>query len=210
MTKDRLKLNTYPLTVSDWYPLFQPFLDHVSPTGWGEEFHDSPTVGRQLRINQHSTILRYRKRNILTSHRKFAILSIAMKIKGQPIHVPTPRRLAFAYSVAGWQSWSNAADCKSASGASTTAQGFESLTRRQLEISPTGSSNYRRGLASGLRQRQGSYAHCHSDACARRKQGQNDLPQLPNRNGEGGVLWKEQGSAMEVPAVPEAIRSATA
>jgi hypothetical protein len=45
-----------------------------------------------------------------------------------------------------------------------------------------------RGLASGFRQRQGSYAHCHFGPSARRKQDQNDLPQLPDRHGDSGFL----------------------
>jgi len=34
---------------------------------------------------------------------------------------------------------------------------------------------------------------------------QDDLPQLPNRNGQGGVLWPEKGSTLEVPAVRSAV-----
>src|ERR1035437_1471719 len=62
--------------------------------------------------------------------------------------------------------------------------------------SPTGSVNYPWGLTSGLRQRQGFYAHCHFDACARRKQRQNDLPQLPDRS---QALWK---APQRPPALP--------
>jgi hypothetical protein len=37
----------------------------------------------------------------------------------------------------------------------------------------------------------------------------NDLPQLPLGDGESGLLWKESGSAVEVPAVREEVLSAT-
>ena len=71
-------------------------------------------------------------------------------------------------------------------------------------ISPASGVNRLRGLASGRSQRQGFYTHCHFGNSARRKQGGNDLPQLPFSDGKSRVLWGEKGSALEVPAVPKA------
>jgi hypothetical protein len=66
--------------------------------------------------------------------------------------------------------------------------------------SPVCSANYRRGLTSGLRQRLGLTTHSHFDACARRKQGRNDMPQLQSGDGEGRTR-AEQHPAIQVPAV---------
>src|ERR1700674_2989189 len=54
-------------------------------------------------------------------------------------------------------------------------------TRSAILISPTCSANCSWGLTSGLLQRQGLITRCHFDACARRKQGQNDVPQLDRK-----------------------------
>ena len=58
-------------------------------------------------------------------------------------------------------------------------------------ISSTSSANCWQSLASGKSQRQGYHTHCHFGTVARRKQGQNDLPQLPGEDGESRILWEE-------------------
>jgi hypothetical protein len=72
-------------------------------------------------------------------------------------------------------------------------------------ISPASSLNCSQGLASGRSQRQGFDTHCYFGASARRKQGGNDVPQLPFPDGQSGVLWSEESAAMEVPAMQHAI-----
>jgi len=73
-------------------------------------------------------------------------------------------------------------------------------------ISPASSANCSQGLASGRSQRQGYYTHCYFGASARRKQGGNDLPFLSFSDGQGWILRSEQSTAVEVPAVQQAIR----
>jgi len=48
-------------------------------------------------------------------------------------------------------------------------------------IHPADSCKLPAGLASGRSQRQGCYTHCHFGSSARRKQGQNDVPFVPDR-----------------------------
>jgi hypothetical protein len=72
-------------------------------------------------------------------------------------------------------------------------------------ISPTDSVNYLWGFASGRSLKQGCDTHCHCAFGLTKGQGQNGLPQLPNGNGEGGILWKESGSAVEMPTMREAV-----
>lgn|SRR6266568_4268396 len=47
-------------------------------------------------------------------------------------------------------------------------------------IPPASGCSRSRGLSSGMSQGQGSETRCHFGSCARRKQGLNDVPQLPN------------------------------
>jgi hypothetical protein len=56
-----------------------------------------------------------------------------------------------------------------------------------------------------MSQGQGLVTRCHFGSKARRKQGQNDMPQLPNPDGEGRILWSEKSAAVEMPAVQQAI-----
>src|ERR1035437_3459269 len=53
-------------------------------------------------------------------------------------------------------------------------------TRSARLNSPTRSANYPWGLTSGFRQRQGFNTHCHFVHFARRKQGRNDVPVVPD------------------------------
>lgn len=77
-------------------------------------------------------------------------------------------------------------------------------SRSATLISPVCSANYSRGLASGLRPKQGLITHCHCAAGLKKGQGLNDLPQLQNRNGKSWS-WAERCPALEVPAVRQAI-----
>ncbi len=122
-----------------------------------------------------------------------------LKAKGQPIHVAKHERLAFWLFFPCSSDWIEhlAANLKDAG--SNPARGTNL-------IRPTTSANCLQGLASGLHQRQGFYAHCHFGAFSVRKQGQNDVPQLPERDGESRFLRKKQGSAVQVQAMRQAIR----
>lgn len=61
---------------------------------------------------------------------------MATKTKGQQPLVAKQELLALCEFHGGLAERSNATDCKSVSGADTTAQGFESLTRRQNNYTP--------------------------------------------------------------------------
>ena len=91
--------------------------------------------------------------------------------KSQQSTVAKPELLAFAYG-----------PCSSVgqSALVLTERSLGSNPARGTTTSPACSANCSRGLTSGLRQRQGFYAHCHFGSCARRKQARNDLSQLPN------------------------------
>jgi hypothetical protein len=57
---------------------------------------------------------------------------LANKVKGQSGTVAKPELLALVFTFGGLAERSNAADCKSANGATNTVLGFGSLTRRQI------------------------------------------------------------------------------
>jgi hypothetical protein len=116
-----------------------------------------------------------------------------MKAKGQSAQVAKPEPLALASIARVAQKWKSA-----------RLLSLRTLVRSQPRVphlSPTYSANCLRGLTSGSRQRQGFYAHCHFGPCAGKRQGPNDVSQLPYRNGKGWVLRTEQGSAVQVPAL---------
>jgi hypothetical protein len=93
-----------------------------------------------------------------------------LKAKGQSAQVAKPELLAFA-SIARVAQMEERLSAKLEAAGSIPATG--------TIFSPARSANCLRGLTSGFRQRQGFYAHCHFGPYAGKRQGPNDVPQLP-------------------------------
>jgi hypothetical protein len=103
---------------------------------------------------------------------------IANKAKGQQSLVAKLETAGLFALYGGLAERSNAADCESANRASTTIQGFESLTRRHILINPACSANCLRGLASG-KPKAGLVPTVILVASPEESKVQSDMPQLP-------------------------------
>jgi hypothetical protein len=73
-------------------------------------------------------------------------------------------------------------------------------------IRPACSVNYQRGIASDARPKAGLLGPTAIVSLSpEESKAQNDLPQLPDPDGEGRFLWSGSGSTLEVPAVRQAV-----
>jgi len=77
-------------------------------------------------------------------------------------------------------------------------------------ISPASSVNCSQGLASDRSQRQGFSPAVILALLARRKQGQNDVPQLPFSDGQSRILRHQESPTLEVPAVRQTTQQSSA
>ena len=118
------------------------------------------------------------------------------KAKGQQSLVAKPELLAFA-SIARVAQMEERSPTK----LRTLVRSQPRVQRSALLAALTACS-----LTSGFRQRQGFYAHCHFGSCAGKRQGRNDVSVMPYRDGKSWFLRTEQGPALQVTAVREAVR----
>jgi hypothetical protein len=125
------------------------------------------------------------------------MIHMSMKTKGQPSKVAKLEPLAQCFPA----SWQSLARCTTV--ATNTVRGSESRTHRQTKC-PGNGANRCQGidLIQAKPYKPAISIMC-SPAVDLNRRFQSDLPQLPPRHGAGGVLRKESGSTVEVPANAE-------